>query len=599
MLPDRDQASVALNEAAVAGRIGSLESQRHDSHARSEFRTHRRQRRGLDQRSVGIEDENVVITALDLIARRQDGVGGAPALVLDSDLRLRRGSQSFRCDPVAVRSDDDGDVARRPLTDGREDVRKHRAARKLVQDFGPGRAHAHALAGGKHDGQRAAGDGPHGDVCSPSTGISEGGSAAPNPLELARGATIAAGEPGFQPNAARIDAILPPRQKASRCAAKNDIQPEGLERNVLGCDALVSSRADFSFWLGATSYRVVLARLSFGERMTNTMADRQRREFLQLAVGGALAASVPPANSTPAAAEPLGQPVPFAGDTVLRMATELASKPFKAPETPPLPSVFSGLTFEQYAAIRRVPGTAIWSDQKLGFSLEPLHRGFVYTTPIGINIVENGMAEKVIYDAANFDFGPLKPPAPLGDLGFSGLRILKSADQGFEDVAIFQGATFYRARAPAQPFGLTARGLAIRPGEDPGEEFPLFREFWIEKPNPAANTLTVHALLDSQSVTGAFRFTLPHGTTHIIDTEMTLIARSAVDRLGLGAMAAAYLFSPLDHRRPDDVRAAAYESTGLQILTGKGEWLWRPVSNRETLQISAFTDVNPRGFGLS
>ena len=39
-------------------------------------------------------------------------------------------------------------------------------------------------------------------------------------------------------------------------------------------------------------------------------------------------------------------------------------------------------------------------------------------------------------------------------------------------------------------------------------------------------------------------------------------------------------------------------STGLQILTGKGEWLWRPVSNRETLQISAFTDVNPRGFGL-
>ena len=40
------------------------------------------------------------------------------------------------------------------------------------------------------------------------------------------------------------------------------------------------------------------------------------------------------------------------------------------------------------------------------------------------------------------------------------------------------------------------------------------------------------------------------------------------------------------------------ESTGLQILTGKGEWLWRPVSNRETLQISAFVDVNPRGFGL-
>ncbi len=298
------------------------------------------------------------------------------------------------------------------------------------------------------------------------------------------------------------------------------------------------------------------------------MADRQRREFLQLAVGGAVAASLAPSGSTPAAAEPLGKPVPFGADTVLKMAAELASKPFKEPEAAALPSLFSGLTFDQYAAIQRVPGTAIWSEQKLGFSLEPLHRGFVYTTPIGINIVENGAAQRVIYDPANFNFGALKPPAALGDLGFSGLRILKSSDQGFEDVAIFQGATFYRSRAHAQPFGLTARGLAIRTGDDPGEEFPLFREFWIEKPNPTANTLTIQALLNSPSVTGAFRFTLRPSDTTIIDTEMTLIARTATDKLGFGAMAASYLFSPLDHRRPDDVRAAAYRVDG----TANPDW---------------------------
>jgi glucans biosynthesis protein len=332
--------------------------------------------------------------------------------------------------------------------------------------------------------------------------------------------------------------------------------------------------------------------------MTNTMAQRQRREFLQLALGGALAASLAPSGAAPAAAEPLGQPVPFAADTVVRQAVELAAKPFKEPEAPPLPSLLSGLTFDQYASIRRVPGTAIWSGEKLGFSLEPLHRGFVYTTPIAINIVENGFAQKVLYESADFDFGKLQPPAVLGDLGFSGLRILKSSDQGFEDAAIFQGASFYRARARAQAFGVTARGLAIRTGDEPGEEFPLFREFWIEKPNPAANTLTIHALLDSASVTGAFRFTLRPLETTIIDTEMTLIARVAVDKLGFGAMAAVYLFSGLDHRRADDVRAAVYESTGLQILAGSGEWLWRPVSNRETLQISAFSDLNPRGFGL-
>ena len=187
----------------------------------------------------------------------------------------------------------------------------------------------------------------------------------------------------------------------------------------------------------------------------------------------------------------------------------------------------------------------------------------------------------------------------MGDLGFSGLRILRDSDQGFEDVAIFQGASFYRSRARGQHFGVTARGLSIRTGDDPGEEFPLFREFWIEKPAPASNTLTMHALLDSASVTGAFRFTIRPLETTIIDTEMTLIARAATDKLGIGAMAASYLFSPLDHRRTDDWRAAVYEATGLQILSGKGEWLWRPVANRETLQISAFADQNPRGFGLS
>ena len=73
-----------------------------------------------------------------------------------------------------------------------------------------------------------------------------------------------------------------------------------------------------------------------------------------------------------------------------------------------------------------------------------------------------------------------------------------------------------------------------------------------------------------QSVTGAFRFTIRPLETTIIDTEMTLIARVATDKLGVGAMAADYLFSGLDHRRADDWRAAVYEVTGLQVLSGQG-----------------------------
>ena len=327
------------------------------------------------------------------------------------------------------------------------------------------------------------------------------------------------------------------------------------------------------------------------------MAGLQRREFMGMAMGGAVAVASTRTGLEAAAAEPLSAPVPFTPDTILKAAMQLAASPFKAPEAA-LPSIFSGLNFEQYAAIQRAPGTAIWASEKVGFSLEPLHRGSVYTTPVVINVVENGQSQRVVYDAADFNFGKLQTPPALGDLGFSGLRILRASDQGFDDAAIFQGASFFRSRAKGQHFGVTARGLAVRTGDEPGEEFPLFREFWVEKPAAASNTLTMHALLDSASVTGAFRFTIRPLEMTIIDTEMTLIARSTADRIGIGAMAAGYLFSPLDHRALDDWRAAVYETTGLQILSGKDEWLWRPVANRDTLQISAFADQNPHGFGL-
>jgi glucans biosynthesis protein len=34
------------------------------------------------------------------------------------------------------------------------------------------------------------------------------------------------------------------------------------------------------------------------------------------------------------------------------------------------------------------------------------------------------------------------------------------------------------------------------------------------------------------------------------------------------------------------------------MQTGTGEWLWRPLANHKSLQVSAFQDKSPRGFGL-
>ncbi len=52
------------------------------------------------------------------------------------------------------------------------------------------------------------------------------------------------------------------------------------------------------------------------------------------------------------------------------------------------------------------------------------------------------------------------------------------------------------------------RAAAIDTALPSGEEFPRFREFWIERPKPTDKRLTVYALLDSPRATGAYRFVI-------------------------------------------------------------------------------------------
>ncbi len=320
----------------------------------------------------------------------------------------------------------------------------------------------------------------------------------------------------------------------------------------------------------------------------------KRRDVLQLA-GGA-AASLLSSEARPQTASASANS-PFSGGSVIDAARALATKPFKAPNTD-LPGPLSNLSYEAYAAIQAKSSSLIWSQDNVGFVLEPLHRGYIFTAPVQINLVDGGQATKVAYDAGNFIFGGVNMSAPPANLDFSGFRVLYRGDDGsLSELAIFQGGTFFRSKAPGQNYGVMARALAVRPG-DPREEIPNFRAIWIEKPSRAANVLVIHALVDSESLTGAFRFTLHPGDAVIIDTECTLFPRTDIDVLGLGAMGASTLFSALDRRDADDVRNAVAEISGLQILTGGGEWLWRPATNRANLQISEFVDHNPRGFGF-
>ena len=158
--------------------------------------------------------------------------------------------------------------------------------------------------------------------------------------------------------------------------------------------------------------------------------------------------------------------------------------------------------------------------------------------------------------------------------------------------------SYYRFLGRGQRYGLSARGLAIGAGAQVNEEFPFFREFWIETPDAASEHIVIHALLDGASATGAFRFDIFPGLETSVDASVTLFARKPIASLGMAPLSSMFLCGKNDHRFTDDSRGELHDSDGLLMHTGAGEWIWRPLSNPAVPAVSTFIDNNPRGFGL-
>lgn len=290
----------------------------------------------------------------------------------------------------------------------------------------------------------------------------------------------------------------------------------------------------------------------------------------------------------------------FTRATVAELARALAASDYISPTTE-LPDVIGDLTYDQFRDIRFDRASAVWTEEGLPFRMEMFHRGFYYKEEIEVAIVENEEARHLPYSPEFFDFGPLVPgDPPTDDIGFAGIRLLAPMNRAdvFDEIAVFLGASYFRSLGRNQFYGISARGLALKTGAPEGEEFPLFRAFWVEKPLPDSETIVVHALLDSVSVAGAYRFTIRPGEATTMDVEAVLFPRVDLESVGLAPGTSMFYFGANGRERVDDWRPEVHDSDGLLIVNGRGERIWRPLANPRKLQISAFVDAGPRGFGL-
>lgn len=299
------------------------------------------------------------------------------------------------------------------------------------------------------------------------------------------------------------------------------------------------------------------------------------------------------------ASAPSADGAAFRHDEVVAEARALAQRGYAAP--PLAPDSLRDLPYEVFNQIRVNPSWEAPPKSVGPFRIEVLPTGYLFHHQVNVFIITGGQASQVAPTSGHFSAPtPELEQALSAASGFSGFRALiplNRRDQ-MDEFLVFQGGSYFRAISAGQIFGLSARGLAVDVAEPTGEELPIFRSIWIEPPDDKRPALTVHALLDGPSVSGAFRFEIEPGAPTTCAISAVLFPRRDLRHVGLGALTSMYMFGPRDGPDVPDYRPAVHDSDGLAIATHNGEQVWRALENPKSLQISSFQANHVLGFGL-
>ena len=283
----------------------------------------------------------------------------------------------------------------------------------------------------------------------------------------------------------------------------------------------------------------------------------------------------------------------------------LAAAPFE-PTTVALPEAFGNLDYDAYRKIQYRAEASKWAGLDLGYRLQAFHLGWLYAEPVKVFELESGTARPVNFSAADFQYhdsavGAAAAAQPFP--GVAGFRVNHPINQAaaYDELVSFLGASYFRSLGRDNIYGLSARGLVVNSWVDLPEEFPRFSEFYIEKPQPGG-PLTVYGALDSQSVTGAYRFVITPASDTVQETTMDVTARlyfrADVKELGVAPLTSMFLYAEANRGGFDDYRPQVHDSNGLLLERESGEIMWRALNNGPVLGNSYLWENNPRAFGL-
>ncbi len=302
-------------------------------------------------------------------------------------------------------------------------------------------------------------------------------------------------------------------------------------------------------------------------------------------------------------------------DYVAQRALERARAPFHSPRAD-LPAVLrqDNLDYDKYREIRFRRDRALWAADRLPFRVEFFHPGYLYQEPVHVNEFTLTHTQPIRFVQDFFDYGKLdiagQIPTKTGYAGFRVLYPLNQPDQ-LDELGAFIGASYFRLLGKNLHYGESARGLALDSGEgDRPEEFPIFTDWWLGKPQKDDTELRLYAILDSVSCAGAYEFFIRPGETTTANIKAVLYFResnavAAVDKnrkslktIGLAPLTSMFWFGKDTERKFDDYRTEVHDSDGLLVHMGNGEIFWRPLDNPPATRHQVFSAPHIKGFGL-
>ena len=263
-----------------------------------------------------------------------------------------------------------------------------------------------------------------------------------------------------------------------------------------------------------------------------------------------------------------------------------------------LAAPFDRLDYDSYRGVRPVAGRTAGLPLGAHFRADLLPPGWLFQNPVTVGLPGHDTQ----FAADMFDLDERLVPTPdepvdYTNMGFSGLRLSArlNAPDRWDDVLVLQGASYFRALASDTAYGLSARALSLGTGGPTPEEFPVTRHISVFE---AGEQLTFGCLIDSPRASAALIATLTPGRETVMDCALHLFPRVAIADVGIAPLTSMFQHNDLGPARIDDFRPAVHDSAVLVIDNGAQERLWRPLANPASVQVSAFDDEGPHGFGL-